>query len=74
MALMTVKDYAGFIGLSSRRVQQLIKEDRIMGIIAFNRVFRLVDTSKAHILPPANREPRTDGYIIGRSKKLKGEI
>ena len=73
MALMTVKDYAGFIGLSSRRVQQLIKAGRLEGLITFNSVFKLVETSKARILPPVNCERRTDGPVIGRSKKLRGE-
>ena len=74
MALMTVKDYADFIGLSSRRVQQLIREDRITGVITFNRVFRLVDTTKASIKPSFNLERRTTGNNpIGRSKPLRGE-
>ena len=74
MALMLLNDYAGFIGLSKTHIKRLAADGRISGLIVLKPRIRIVDTEKARILPPANREHRTDGYIIGRSKKLKGEI
>lgn len=73
MALMTVKQYSGFIGLSQRRVQQLIKAGQLEGVIAFNRVFKVIDTTKARIKPNPNFNRRTEGHVIGRSKPLRGE-
>ena len=71
---MTIESYAGFIGLKKRRLQQLIKAGRFEGLIALNSRIRFIDTSKARILPNFNFERRTDGHVIGRSKKLRGEI
>ncbi len=73
MAFMTIEQYAGFIGLKKRRVQQLIKAGRFEGVIALNSRVRFIDTAKAKILPPINYERRTTGSVIGRSKPLRGE-
>ena len=73
MALMLLNDYAGFIGLSKTHIKRLAAERRISGLIELKPRIRIVDTEKARILPPPNRERRKDGQVIGRSKPLRGE-
>ena len=73
MALMLLGDYAKFMGVHPRTFNRLHKEGRIVGVIAFNERFKIVDTESIKILPPVNRIRRLDGPRVGRSKPLRGE-
>lgn len=65
--------WAGYMGLSTRRVQQLAKAGRIKGVIDVNPRIRLIHVLKASIEPNFNFTRRTTGHPIGRSKPLRGE-
>ena len=73
MAIMLFKDYAGFIGLSSRQLRRYELEGRLTGVNRFNKRIAVVNTETAKVLPPVNRVRRLDGFVIGRSKPLRGD-
>ena len=73
MALMTLKQYAGFVGLSYRSIAYIVKAGRLSGLIELNPKIKIVNTETARILPPPNTERRTTGKVMGRSKPLRGE-
>ncbi len=73
MALMTLTDWAKYMGMTTRHAFNLRVSGRIAGMIEVKRRFYLVDTEKAKILPPANKPRRLDGPVIGRSKPMRGE-
>lgn|GEM_PF-2824926 len=71
--LWPISLYAGFIGLSTRRFQQLIKAGQVTGVMVLNSRIRLIDFSNAKIESSFNCKRRTTGHPIGRSKPLRGE-
>ena len=73
MAIMLISDYAGFVGLSFRQLQRIVKEGRLEGLTVLKPRIKVVNTETARILPPPNRTRRLTGGVIGRSKPLRGE-